>query len=59
MQQGILEKESGVPLDPAHAEVFLCGNPEMVKIATAMLQGKGFAAKGGTGPVTIHIEEYW
>jgi NAD(P)H-flavin reductase len=46
-------------MDPAHSEVFLCGNPEMVKIATNVLQTKGFAAKGGTGPVTIHVEEYW
>jgi ferredoxin--NADP+ reductase len=59
MEQGVLEKESGLVLDPARAEVFLCGNPDMVKIATDMLQTKGFAAKGGTGPVTIHVEEYW
>lgn len=59
MEQGVLEKESGIVLDPAHSEVFLCGNPEMVKIATNVLQTKGFAAKGGTGPVTIHVEEYW
>jgi len=59
VEQGVLEKESGIVLDPAHAEVFLCGNPDMVKIATDMLQTKGFAAKGGTGPVTIHVEEYW
>ena len=58
-EQGVLEKESGLVLDPARAEVFLCGNPDMVKIATDMLQTKGFAAKGGTGPVTIHVEEYW
>jgi ferredoxin--NADP+ reductase len=59
MEQGVLEKESGVALDPQQAEVFLCGNPEMVKVATTMLEGKGFAAKGGNGPVTIHVEEYW
>ena len=59
MERGVLEKESGVELDPAKAEVFLCGNPEMVKVATTLLQAKGFAAKGGNGPVTIHVEEYW
>jgi ferredoxin--NADP+ reductase len=59
LEQGVLERESGVVLDPAKAEVFLCGNPEMVKIATALLEAKGFAAKGGNGPVTIHVEEYW
>jgi ferredoxin--NADP+ reductase len=59
MEQGVLERESGVAMDPAKAEVFLCGNPDMVKVATDMLQTKGFATKGGTGPITIHVEEYW
>ncbi len=59
LEQGVLERESGVPLDPAKAEVFLCGNPEMIKIATVLLQEKGFAAKGGPAPATIHVEEYW
>jgi len=31
----------------------------MVKVVTTLLQTKGFAAKGGTGPVNIHVEEYW
>jgi hypothetical protein len=31
----------------------------MVKVATGLLLSKGFAAKGGDGPVTIHVEEYW
>jgi len=48
-----------VAMDPAKAEVFLCGNPDMVKVATDMLQTKGFATKGGAGPITIHVEEYW
>ena len=59
VEQGVLEKESGVTLDPAKAEVFLCGNPEMVGVVKVLLEKKGFAAKGGSGPVTIHVEEYW
>jgi ferredoxin--NADP+ reductase len=59
VEQGVLEKESGVVLDPAKAEVFLCGNPEMVNIVKFILEKKGFAAKGGTAPATIHVEEYW
>ena len=59
VEQGVLEKESGVVLDPGKAEVFLCGNPDMVSVVKLMLEKKGFAAKGGTGPVTIHVEEYW
>ncbi len=59
VEQGVVEAESGVALDPARAEVFLCGNPEMVTLVKQMLEKKGFAAKNGQAPVTIHIEEYW
>jgi ferredoxin--NADP+ reductase len=59
LEQGVLERESGIALEPAKCEVFLCGNPEMVKIATTLLEAKGFSGKGGAGPVTIHVEEYW
>lgn len=59
LEQGALERESGVSLEPAKSEVFLCGNPEMVKITTELLERKGFATKGAIGPVTIHVEEYW
>ena len=59
VEQGVIEKESGVELDPAKAEVFLCGNPEMVKIVSLMLEKKGFAGKSGADPATIHVEEYW
>ncbi len=59
LEQGVVEKESGVTLDPAQADVFLCGNPEMVKVVKAMLEVKGFKAGQGKEPGTIHIEEYW
>ena len=59
LDQGVVQKESGAELDPAKTEVFLCGNPEMVKVCTEMLQTKGFVGKGATTPPTIHVEEYW
>lgn len=59
LEQGVVEKESGVVLDPSQADVFLCGNPEMVKVVKAMLEGKGFKAGQGKEPGQIHIEEYW
>lgn len=59
LEQGIVEKESGVTMDPIKTEVFLCGNPEMVKGATMLLQGKGYTPKGANGKATIHVEEYW
>ena len=59
LEQGLVEKESGVQLDPTKADVFLCGNPEMVKAVKAILEAKGFAAGHGKEPGNVHVEEYW
>jgi ferredoxin--NADP+ reductase len=59
VEQGVAEKESGVALDPAQADVFLCGNPDMVQAVKAMLEAKGFKADQPGKPGTIHVEEYW
>jgi len=59
MEQGVIEKESGVPLDPAQADVFLCGNPDMVTSVKALLAAKGFKPDHGKEIGTIHVEEYW
>jgi ferredoxin--NADP+ reductase len=59
VEQGVLEEESGVALDPAQAEVFLCGNPEMVRVTRMKLEKKGYDANNGSDLTTLHIEEYW
>jgi ferredoxin--NADP+ reductase len=59
VKQGVVEKESGVALDPAQVDVFLCGNPDMVKTVKEMLEAKGFTTGQPGKPGTIHIEEYW
>ena len=59
LEQGALEKDAGVQLDPEHANVFLCGNPEMIKIVTAMLEARGFKRGDSKKPGNIHVEEYW
>jgi ferredoxin--NADP+ reductase len=59
LEQGALEKDAGVKLDPEHADVFLCGNPEMIKVVKGMLETKGFKASQGKNPGNIHVEEYW
>ncbi|MBI5388064.1 MAG: ferredoxin--NADP reductase [Verrucomicrobia bacterium] len=59
LEQGVVEKESGVTLDPAQADVFLCGNPDMIRTVKAMLEAKGFKADHGKDTGTIHVEEYW
>ncbi len=59
LEQGVVEKESGVALDPAQADVFLCGNPEMVQTVKSILEVKGFQPDHGKEIGTIHVEEYW
>ena len=59
IDQGTLEQDSGMKLDPANTDVFLCGNPEMVKVVKAQLESKGFVAGDNKNPGNIHIEEYW
>lgn len=59
LEQGIVQTHSGVELAPDQAEVFLCGNPDMIKAAKDLLQARGFTPDQGKNPGTIHIEEYW
>ncbi len=59
IEDGQLEQLADCPLDPAQSKVMLCGNPEMVTQARALLQARGFAAgrRGNTG--TLAVENYW
>jgi ferredoxin--NADP+ reductase len=59
LEQGIVETLAGVPLAPAKVEVFLCGNPEMIRIVMEMLARRAFTAPRGKEPGTFHVEEYW
>lgn len=59
IEQRVIETASGVALDPATADVFLCGNPDMIQSVKALLEARGFQADHGKAPGTIHVEEYW
>ena len=56
---GAIEKASGVKLDPAETDVFLCGHPEMITEVKAFLGARGFTPDHGKQSGTIHVEEYW
>lgn len=56
---GILEKASGVALDPQRTDVFLCGNPEMIREVSAHLEARGYVPDRPRSPGTLHLEEYW
>jgi ferredoxin--NADP+ reductase len=59
LEEGIVETLSNVPLDPSRADVFLCGNPEMIRTVTDMLILRGYVAQQGKAPGNLHVEEYW
>ena len=56
---GVVQELSGVPLDPAKADVFLCGNPDMIQQVKDLLTAKGFTLDKPKSQGTIHVEEYW
>lgn len=59
LDKGIVELLSGVPLDPALLDVFLCGNPDMITTVKEILAPRGFTPDHGKERGTIHVEEYW
>jgi ferredoxin--NADP+ reductase len=59
LEQGIVETVSGIPLDPAQTDVFLCGSPEMIRQVKEMLAPRGYIAQRGKEPGTLHAEAYW
>lgn len=59
VEKGKLEELSGVRLDPKQADVFLCGNPDMIEAVEELLLAKGFQKDHGKHLGTLHIEEYW
>jgi ferredoxin--NADP+ reductase len=59
LEDATYQRLVGTALDPAAAQVYLCGNPAMIKEVEAMLSGRGFAldARGKAG--NLHFERYW
>lgn len=54
-----LEKTVGLELNPDRSHLMLCGNPDMVKDTTEMLQERGFTKNRRRTPGHITIENYW
>lgn len=56
---GSLETRAGCELSAAASQVMLCGNPEMVKDATAVLAGRAMKKHRRRSPGHITVENYW
>ncbi len=58
-QTGPMEDAFGVPLDPRHTSVFLCGNPQMIHDISEVLHHRGYTNHTTESPGSLHVEEYW
>ena len=59
IRDGRLEAAAGVALDAASSHVMLCGNPQMLKDATAALGERGLRKHRRRNPGHITVESFW
>ena len=50
---------TGIPLDPATAHAFLCGNPAMIADVRVQLEARGFVADTAKQNGGLRLERYW
>ena len=56
---GRLESAAGLPLTPQSSHVMLCGNPQMLRDATAALVARGMRKHRRRTPGHITVESFW
>lgn len=59
IENGNLEQLAGLTLDPERSKVMLCGNPDMLTTARALLKPRGFAVGRRGNPGNLALENYW
>jgi len=59
IESGNLEQLAGLGLDPDSSKVMLCGNPDMLTEARALLKPRGFAVGRRGNPGNLALENYW
>jgi ferredoxin--NADP+ reductase len=59
LADGTLERAAGLAIDPAHAHVMLCGNPQMIEDMMALLAERGLRKHRVRNPGHVTIEKYW
>lgn len=53
------EELTGKPLSPDRVQMFLCGNPAMIKDVQETMEGLGFKKHRKREPGQLHMEKYW
>jgi ferredoxin--NADP+ reductase len=59
VRDGRLERAAGLRLAPETVQVMLCGNPEMLKDASAALAERGLRKHRRRSPGQITVESFW
>ena len=59
LTDGRLEGAAGLKLAPAGSQVMLCGNPQMLKDAAAVLMARGMRKNRRRTPGQITVESFW
>jgi ferredoxin--NADP+ reductase len=59
ISDGRLEQAAGVALTPETSHVMLCGNPQMLKDATAALMARGMRKHRRRAPGHVTVESFW
>ncbi|MGD2075874.1 MAG: ferredoxin--NADP reductase [Gammaproteobacteria bacterium] len=59
LESSRLEQRVGLEIDPERSQVMICGNPEMVKETSAILQARGLQRNRRRNPGHITVENYW
>ncbi len=59
LEKGILQRDTGITIDPARTHFFLCGNPKMVEHVSQWLYNAGYTRHQRRSPGSLHIEEFW
>ena len=59
LENGSLEKHTGLTISSEDTQVMICGNPEMVKESMQVLQSKGLKKHTRKEAGHITIENYW
>jgi len=59
LQSSLLEQRAALDIRPETSQIMICGNPEMVKDTSAILQARGLERNRRRTPGHITVEKYW
>jgi ferredoxin--NADP+ reductase len=59
IESGELEEAVGLPLNPEHSRVMICGNPQMIDDTRALLKTRDMNLNLTRRPGQVVVENYW